>query len=1205
MSFYLVQWNARSVHNKKIWLEQFFFRNAKIIAIQETFLNKSDVDFSLSGKNIFRNDRPTHGGGLLTAIDSKITAQMVNLTLPQSDIETLTVKLQIKNVSIHLINLYSPKGIFTKQWLTALLAAVPRPFIIVGDFNCKNTALGASKNSRRSDVLIDFLIENNLCLLNTKDPTHFTAGRSSSLIDLSIASSDFYSSLSYKVSLDTYNSDHAPIQIFFNDFTSRSSHIKKFTNWTLYERNVNTALGSCSENSINALQAICQRTLKLSVANCVIPDKKYPVWWTSKCSYLQALKRKHLRLAKTLLCRDHWIAYKKFSAKLRRHIKWVKRKFWEETCTDNFKNGSLFKIIKSLKNREVSDNQPVNTLTIANISTTDPDLQSNAFASSFSKPDIHNKLPLDFSEDQPLDINKVFTFEELKAAIGKLKNTSPGNDGITAKAIKSLSQENLGRILDGLNQMWNKCNVPISWKQALVVPIWKKGKPKNEITSYRPISLTSVFCKLFERMLLKRLIEFTESRNTFNKNHFGFIPNRGCDTVLCNIHHSIIQARAKQEYIIGVSLDIKSAYDSVWLEGLSYKLLHTGIRGRAALWIHNFLQNRKIQVRWRKCISNTHGSHIGVPQGAALSPFLFMVYMHDIFLQIPYGVKIYVYADDIFLFYSNKIWKDALSKMQKTLFTIQKWCEEWKLQVVPEKCACINFSSRKIPSELDLEIFSDKIPWTRHIKILGVTFSNTLSFAEHFRQTKKKALRSLQALKVIASPNWGARTDHLRIIANSTIRSILDYGSVVLFSVSDNQRKAYEVMHRAIIRAVYGLPRWTPNPILYKESGEPQMKFRHSFLAAKFFIKHIALYCLSPSFNTLFTYNAKHKIAKSSPVAAEMKLLFGELDINLHNIMPKLKMKELPEFQLYLSGLNFQDKKLPPEIIAALFHDFKVNYLHNYKIIATDASKLGEAISIAAIRIDTNQVLAGRLPSYNSVYTAEGIAILLGLSQLCSQRGNYAVLSDSFSVLCSIKNYSSKSPSIVSQILQKIKMLSQEGIHISMIWVPAHAGIPENEAADHMAKQALGGNLISKIISSDDLIQWFKSFFARKSAELWYNSKYPQLLPYLNSNRLESKWFLDRQSEVLISRLRTKTLPLNSILHKVNLISSPNCDTCKVPETHTHFLLECIRFEKQRNKLRENLGTIPVSFDWLCNFNDNPELKIKSLSKFFKEIEYF
>ena len=98
------------------------------------------------------------------------------------------------------------------------------------------------------------------------------------------------------------------------------------------------------------------------------------------------------------------------------------------------------------------------------------------------------------------------------------------------------------------------------WKTAVILPIRKPGKPAHHIFSFRPIALTSVLYKVFERIILRPLLAWEGQQGLFHPDHFGFLPHRDTTLALATFLNDIHKARLQKHHSIAVCLDIKSAY---------------------------------------------------------------------------------------------------------------------------------------------------------------------------------------------------------------------------------------------------------------------------------------------------------------------------------------------------------------------------------------------------------------------------------------------------------------------------------------------------------------------------------------------------------------------------------------------------------------------------------------------------------------------
>ncbi|GFV90143.1 probable RNA-directed DNA polymerase from transposon X-element [Trichonephila clavipes] len=299
--------------------------------------------------------------------------------------------------------------------------------------------------------------------------------------------------------------------------------------------------------------------------------------------------------------------------------------------------------------------QKLNILQLNNRFITHPQLQADLFADYFaSKNAYHEPLPLDFLYAKNNLLNKPFHILELHSAIKNSNNTTPGADHVTAIFFKNLDQGQRDVILRYFQKLFDNAIVPDSWKHAILLPIPKPCKDKTNIFLYRPIALTSVFSKTFERILANRISCYLTKERKLHPQHYGFVPFKDSRSATYLVHKAIMNAKLQKIFFVGISLDIKSAYDSVYVDGLIYKCLQIGITGNIANWIHNFLTSRSFQIKWRGYFSPKKLVPQGLAQGSVLSPILYTIYMHDIFETLESEVECLVYADDIFIFCSHK-----------------------------------------------------------------------------------------------------------------------------------------------------------------------------------------------------------------------------------------------------------------------------------------------------------------------------------------------------------------------------------------------------------------------------------------------------------------------------------------------------------------------------------------------------------------------
>ncbi|GBM26977.1 Anoctamin-10 [Araneus ventricosus] len=424
-------------------------------------------------------------------------------------------------------------GKFDAHWLDSVISHHSPPFLILGDFNVYHPALGSRFSSSDAFKVLDWISANNMCLINISQFTRFQTGHAPSLLDLSICSADIYNNISFEISHDTYDSDHCPILMSLKNLRVRTTKTRQYINWNRFSKNINHNLSNSGQNlSIEMLSLQFQSNAAASSYS--ISAQNHSPWWDTRCSFLKALKRKALRKAKSYPSIANWSHYKKIAARLRKYIKHCTRSYWERNCAEVDKSHQAFRIIKAMMNKDVSPCQS-HLILSSGMVLSSPTAQANAIATNLIKNAPAERIPLDFSENCPespavQSLNQPFSMKEFKDALSKTSNRSSGPDKITKKIITSLSDANLYKVLGLFNDLWYSSSVPVDWRLAKIVPILKPGKKPDDMSSYRPIALTSVLCKLFERMILARLLKFY-MRNKFfplSKQVFSHTVCRRC-----------------------------------------------------------------------------------------------------------------------------------------------------------------------------------------------------------------------------------------------------------------------------------------------------------------------------------------------------------------------------------------------------------------------------------------------------------------------------------------------------------------------------------------------------------------------------------------------------------------------------------------------------------------------------------------------------
>ena len=159
-------------------------------------------------------------------------------------------------------------------------------------------------------------------------------------------------------------------------------------------------------------------------------------------------------------------------------------------------------------------------------------------------------------------------------------NKSPGSDNLTNEHLKYMGTKAMQLTSVIFNTMITIEHIPDCFKQGIIIPIPKGGgKDRSVKAKHRPITLLSVLYKLYEKVLLVRIDSLLKEHEKINKLQGAFYENCSSKDVALLLNEIISYYRERGETLYVGMLDAKKAFDSVWKEGLMFKLFDIGLRG--------------------------------------------------------------------------------------------------------------------------------------------------------------------------------------------------------------------------------------------------------------------------------------------------------------------------------------------------------------------------------------------------------------------------------------------------------------------------------------------------------------------------------------------------------------------------------------------------------------------------------------------------
>ena len=739
-----MQWNCKGLRTRAEDLKMLMHdHNPGVICLQETKLGNSiynpGLNYNMYHKSPRNGDR-AHGG---VAIIINKSIQHSNIPL-NTNLQAVAIRACFDQ-EITVCSLYlPPRSGFTLNEIQLLINQLPPPFLLLGDFNSHNPLWGGDTLDTEGRVIDDFILNNDLSLYNDGSMTfHNIYNNVFSAIDLSICSPAIHLNFNWAVDEFLHGSDHFPIHLKYARNIPSDSPIKwkeEEADWVKFQGGFNLSREMESfESHLESYDYFESEMLRNAEASIPKtkgkPNRPAVPWWDKTCGRLRRIARKCYRRFKARPSGVTKTIYQRALAKQRKYIRKAKRESWLHYINGiNSKTPQrlVWKKIRKLSGKFVPSPSPI--LKINDVLISKPEDVAEKFGMHFSEisssrnysqqfQNIRNStVSLQFESAINETYNAKFTLRELREALSTCEPTAPGADNITYSMIRHLPEHAKIYLLNILNKIWETGIIPPSWKIAIVVPFKKPNKDPNQPTSYRPISLTSCMCKLFEKMINCRLMWHLEENKLLSSVQFGFRKNRSTLDPLLRLSTQIQQGFSKRCQTIGVFFDLEKAYDTTWRYGIVKRLHDMGIRGNMIQFIDSFLKDRFIKVRVGNTISSSYELE-GVPQGSVLSVTCFAVAINSIVESVSAPVRAALFVDDLSIYVTTYDAVSACNFLQKSIDSISKWADKNGFRFSASKTVAVRFtrcSRREIIPNLKLK--DTLIPYEKEVKFLGMIF---------------------------------------------------------------------------------------------------------------------------------------------------------------------------------------------------------------------------------------------------------------------------------------------------------------------------------------------------------------------------------------------------------------------------------------------------------------------------------------------------
>jgi len=801
-----------------------------VIGFCETFLTSEHFlpSFQFPGYQLFVKNRELMArGGLAFLVKNGIFCRQrgdVDVWI-EGKVESFTLELAIDSKKLIVSEVYKPPSArledFTEGFEILMRAAVSSKldFICMGDFNFDLYDLHA--------INLDFLnlmVSNDLFPL-VGVPTRITS-HSATIIDNIFVSSKYLKSSAADV-LVFPCSDHLPVVASVPLVIAKEKKAEKKQMRQLRKQNMENLAEELSKVSwkpvfdetedashafdifMNILQPIYDKTCPLKVLRNTRESPRKP-WVTSEL--IQMIKKRNLLYQSFLDCQsaDMFEEFKK----IRNQVNTLRRscvKSYYELKLGETKGDSrgTWKVLREVLGSDKKKNTPTSLIVDGKVYEGKQSIVNHfgAYFSTIGEVVQKQDQPLSqgtseeaFIDDRGLGLimeAEETNMQELKEIVNSIKSNSSGSDGISLKTFKLIMVYLLPCLVYMINLSLKSGEFPQKLKEARVIPLHKSGS-KTDLTNWRPISLLSVFSKMYEKVMHKKLYAHLTKHGFLSDSQFGF--RKGHSTVHAMQHFLdfLNTSMENGEMTLSVFIDFKKAFDTVDFKILIDRLRSLGVTGSILKWFESYLIGRSIRVCFDDVISNKFFISCGVPQGSVLGPLLYLVYVDTMRFYVP-GVVNTSFADDTVFSAAARNADDLVEKINQALSHLLIFTKISRLSVNVLKTHFILFSRKGSPVDLNGKIFLCNRPLKQVavVRYLGFQLDQNLNWKAHGDQVAARVSRGLGLIRRLRN-----QLPHSALLTlyHSIVMPYISYGCVIWAGGFYTNFKRVQVLQNKVIR---------------------------------------------------------------------------------------------------------------------------------------------------------------------------------------------------------------------------------------------------------------------------------------------------------------------------------------------------------------------------------------------------------------------
>jgi len=673
-----------------------------IIAVAETWCHSgiTNAFLSISGYEVIpdlRMDRVNTGGGRGGGLIVYARCGIKVLKIDQEILHSQLISFKVSDVTFNLVYRPPSAGADSIVELTNLVKSAKGNTVFLGDFNMPSIDWNGGGGRGRER---DFQEAVEECFM--QQLVDFPTQVRGNILDLLITNVPERIEEMYDIGR-LGKSDHMMIMAAITMDAAEEDDDSKVKDWGKADWNgMRSELGRAGwrQNMASAGAEEAWRILKRKIQDLI--DKYVPVRrrrnrarpsWLSQ-GILRAVRKKK-RLWKKAKSGEGVAEYKQAEKELRNMIRNAKRRFEKRLANGNTKNKRPFYAYVKQKTGSRTTTGPLKNGDGEMVGDSEgmAEILNKAFQEVFTRENLQDVPdPVQMEVRTTLEHVRISAKEVKKKIRGLRAEAAAGPDGIGPRILIELQDALSPALAAVFQKSLDEGVVPQDWKEANVSPIFKKGS-KSAPGNYRPVSLTSVSCKVMESILKDEIMNHLEMNALLNNSQHGFMKNRSCATNLLEFLEKASTVVDSGKGFDIIYLDFAKAFDKVPRTRLLRKVKAHGIRGPILAWIEAWLTGRRQRVVLNGKFSSWEEVLSGVPQGSVLGPLLFLIFINDLDSVLEEVECLKKFADDTKLGNTVETPEDQ-ARLQRALDALYQWSITWGMEFNVAKCKVMHAGTR-------------------------------------------------------------------------------------------------------------------------------------------------------------------------------------------------------------------------------------------------------------------------------------------------------------------------------------------------------------------------------------------------------------------------------------------------------------------------------------------------------------------------------